>query len=217
MSPLALRLLLLSLAAGCVDAVAFVHGGAFPANMTGNSVLLALAMARGDLAAMLPCGVALLGYLVGAATGARLVQAPGHEWTRRVDLSLLLAGALLVTVTALIAATGRSYLPGLLVLTAVAMGLQSAAVQHLAIAGVSTVFVTGTLTTAITRLVSAPRGPSPDAPAWLPAASWGSYFLGALLGGLQPLALLPLRLALPGALLVLVAALGWRRSPSSSA
>ena len=52
-------LLLLSTAAGCVDAVGFLHVGVFPANMTGTTVIMALDIFH-NFADILPRVYALL-------------------------------------------------------------------------------------------------------------------------------------------------------------
>jgi uncharacterized membrane protein YoaK (UPF0700 family) len=200
-----LLLLLLSLAAGCVDALAFLHTGTFPANMTGNSVVLGLALARANFAGAELPALALLGFCLGAAASARLTLVTGRAWSGRVTLSLALAAVLLLGAAAAIGLGGHFTV--VLTLAAVAMGLQSAAVQRLGVAGVSTVFVTGTLTTAIVQLVDgrASGAPSKTTP-WLPIASWVAYFLGAIVGGLQSLLQMPLPILLPGILLLVVAA-----------
>jgi uncharacterized membrane protein YoaK (UPF0700 family) len=57
-------LVMLSLAAGCVDAVGYLGlGQIFVANMTGNTALLGQAEARAALRAV----VALVGFIVGVA------------------------------------------------------------------------------------------------------------------------------------------------------
>jgi uncharacterized membrane protein YoaK (UPF0700 family) len=57
-------LVMLSLAAGCVDAVGYLGlGQIFVANMTGNTELLGQAEARAALRAV----VALVGFIVGVA------------------------------------------------------------------------------------------------------------------------------------------------------
>jgi uncharacterized membrane protein YoaK (UPF0700 family) len=202
-------LLLLSLAAGCVDALAFLHTGTFPANMTGNSVVLGLALARANVTGAELSALALLGFCLGAAAGARLTLATGRAWSGRVTLSLAMAGALLLGAAAAIGLGGHFTVA--LALAAVAMGLQSAAIQRLGVAGVSTVVVTGTLTIAILRLVDGRASGAPAAnTAWLPAASWVAYFLGAIVGGLQSLLQVPLPILLPGILLLAVAALASR-------
>jgi uncharacterized membrane protein YoaK (UPF0700 family) len=202
-------LLLLSLAAGCVDALAFLHTGTFPANMTGNSVVLGLALARTNVTGAELSALALLGFTLGAAAGARLTQSSDRAWSRQITLTLGLAGVLLLGAAAAIG-FGEHFVLAMSV-AAVAMGLQSAAVQRLGVAGVSTVVVTGTLTTAVLRLVDGKKSGAPGASAaWLPAASWGAYFLGAIAGGLQSVLRAPLPILLPGILLLTVTALAAR-------
>jgi uncharacterized membrane protein YoaK (UPF0700 family) len=204
-------LFLLSLIAGCVDAVAFVHTGAFPANMTGNSVVLAVTLLGVGPGGALLAGAALLGFCCGAALGSRLTLAPGrdHAWSPRTSLTLLLAGLLLLGCAASVALSGPAALPLLITLTAAAMGMQSAAVLRLGVSGVATVVVTGTLTTAIMRLAGSAPAAGKDGP-WLPSLSWLAYFLGALLGALPSLLHAAWILAVPGLLLAGVALAGFR-------
>ncbi|MDB4954928.1 MAG: hypothetical protein JWO36_2497 [Myxococcales bacterium] len=193
-------LLLLSLAAGCVDARAFVSVGVFTANMTGNSVVLALALLHPDVDHVALPFLALAAFCLGVAVGARLTVTTEHTWSRGVSRAMFLAGVVMLVVATLISVTGEQ----LLVATGFAMGVQSAAVQRLGVAGVATVVVTGTLTTAITRFV-APGPGERRAGAWLPALTWIGYLAGAILGGLQTAR--ALILFLPGALLLAVAAI----------
>jgi uncharacterized membrane protein YoaK (UPF0700 family) len=61
-------LVMLSLAAGCVDAVGYLGlGQIFVANMTGNTVLLGLALGQAEARAALRAVVALVGFIVGVA------------------------------------------------------------------------------------------------------------------------------------------------------
>jgi len=199
-------LLLLSLAAGCVDAIAFVHTGAFPANMTGNSVVLGLALARANVSGVTLSGMVLVGFFLGAAGGAMLTTGASRTHLQRINLSLVIAGILLLAAAGMVEITGTTYLSWLTVTAAVAMGLQSVAVQRLGIAGVATVFVTGTFTTAIMRLIDgqkASQSPPPPSPL-LPALSWSFYFLGAILGGLESVWQTPIPIVLPGLLLITV-------------
>src|SRR5215472_15796501 len=77
-SPATLRdalVLLLAFTAGCVDAVSYLGlGHIFTANMTGNTVLLGLALGQAQWFAALRSAVALAGYLAGAAGGALLID-----------------------------------------------------------------------------------------------------------------------------------------------
>src|SRR5215212_11643581 len=75
-------LIMLSLAAGCVDAVGYLGlGQIFVANMTGNTVLLGLALGQAKGQAALRAVVALAGFIVGVGVGAVIVGPEGEEAT----------------------------------------------------------------------------------------------------------------------------------------
>ena len=79
-------LCLLAWAAGIVDAVSYLGlGRVFTAMMTGNTVLLALAIGQGESMAILRSALALAGFSVGAATGAFIVSRgrSRDEWPPR--------------------------------------------------------------------------------------------------------------------------------------
>ena len=68
-------LLALSFAAGYVDALSYLGlSRVFTANMTGNTVLLAIGLAQLDADAAVRSSVALAGFLGGAAAGAWIVE-----------------------------------------------------------------------------------------------------------------------------------------------
>src|SRR5215467_10488321 len=150
-------LLALTAAAGWIDALSYVAlGHVFTANMTGNLVLLGLAVGTGQAGGALRSVVALAGF----AAGALLASALARE------------AAVLVALAALWRA-GAGVEP-LIVLAAVGMGIQSAAVRRLAVAGVTTTFVTGTLISLMAGLA-----------ALRPASGWArqAAVLAALLAG----------------------------------
>jgi uncharacterized membrane protein YoaK (UPF0700 family) len=65
----------LSLAAGCVDAVGYLSlGQVFVANMTGNTVLLGLAIGQADGRGVMHAGTALAGFVLGGTIGAAIVE-----------------------------------------------------------------------------------------------------------------------------------------------
>jgi hypothetical protein len=92
-------LVMLSLAAGCVDAVGYLGlGQIFVANMTGNTVLLGLALGQAKGQAALRAMVGLAGFVVGVASGAA-VFGPGRErsaWPPTVTAALALELVVLV-------------------------------------------------------------------------------------------------------------------------
>lgn len=148
-------LVLLAGAAGCIDALSYLRlGNVFTANMTGNAVLLGIAAGQQATARALHSVAALAGFAVGALVGAALCgrreQSEAGRWPPRVTLALAVELIVLLAVAAGWAlaggdpAGGAEY--GLAGVLAMAMGVQSAAVQQLRVAGVATTYVTGTLT-----------------------------------------------------------------------
>ncbi|KJE20471.1 putative membrane protein [Frankia torreyi] len=180
--------LLLALASltGLVDATSFLGlGRVFVANMTGNVVLLAFALAgapglSADLSAL-----ALAGFLTGAVLAGRAGTAPalrrgrGARW-----LTVALAIQTGLIIAALIAASltseGRADRPyGIIAPLAAAMGLQHATARRVAVPEVPT----NVLTTTLTGLVIDSRlagGPGFHAPRRLAAPL--AMFTGALVG-----------------------------------
>ncbi len=204
-------LLTLAWTAGIIDAVSYLGlGRVFTAMMTGNTVLLAMAVGQGELMAVLRSALALAGFSAGAVMGA-LIVARGKtrgEWPPGVTAALAVEGILLggVTVVWQLAgparSTGMTHL--LIGLSGLAMGVQAAAVRHLGVPGVATTYVTGTLTSLMADLVgwtrslsaSSSRATSTDRPAgdapvnvnWqqrigLLTGVFLVYALGALVGG----------------------------------
>ena len=137
-------LLVMVVAAAATDTVSYLGlGKVFPANMTGNTVLLGIGLATGDLASAGRSAVALGGFVLGAAiTGA---SGHGRGWA-----SGPLFGAATEAVLVLAALFWWLIDPhpvrlALIVLLSLAMGGQSAAISRLGF-GVSTTYITGTWT-----------------------------------------------------------------------
>ncbi len=152
--------LLLTWAAGSVDAISYLGlGHVFTANMTGNTVLLGLAVGQGQGFAALRSVVALGGFALGAAIGAIVVERgpKGGEWPPAVTRAIVVEGIILAlfTITWHFSGIARSGggVYALIALSALAMGVQSAAIRHLNIPGVATTYITGTLTSSLAGLV----------------------------------------------------------------
>ncbi len=157
-------LLALTLAAGHVDALGYLAlGGVFTANMTGNTVLLGLHVSLEQGAAVVRSLVALGGFGAGLLIGALVVERRREStpWPPAVTWALGLEAAILGAFAVGFALTGpareRPELHGLILLSAVAMGIQSAAVRRLNVPGIATTYMTGTLTSAVTGLVARSR------------------------------------------------------------
>lgn len=152
--------ILLALSAGAVDAISFLGlGGAFSANQTGNVVLLGAAIGNGFSEQLLRSGAALAGYVAGVYLAARAVRdEPDGLWpgwlTRGLLVVALIEG---VVLAGWLASAGDPSLAGqaaLLGIFALAMGAQGAMVHRLGLAGVTTTYVTGTLTGFLSELAT---------------------------------------------------------------
>src|SRR5437899_1165210 len=146
-------LLALTAAAGWIDALSYTAlGHVFTANMTGNLVLLGLALGNLQAAGTARSAVALAAFAVGALLGSALTRDAAGEWPGRVTAALGIEAAALIAFAALWHVGGG--LEVLIALAAAGMGIQSAAVRRLAVAGVTTTFVTGTLTSLMAGLAA---------------------------------------------------------------
>jgi uncharacterized membrane protein YoaK (UPF0700 family) len=152
--------------------------------MTGNTVLLAIAAARGTGTDAARAGVALAGFCAGVAVGTLALRRTGR-WPRTAAATFALEALALAAMLGVWAALGRRPRLALVATAGVAMGAQSTAVRVSHASGVSTTYVTGTLTTALARLVGrlAGRPERPPAGPALPGGTWLIYALGALAGG----------------------------------
>jgi uncharacterized membrane protein YoaK (UPF0700 family) len=146
-------LLMLAVASGSADGWSYFGlAHAFVANMTGNTVLLGIAVfhLHGDLIHPL---VALLGYVPGTAAATLITRRTpeGAIWGRPISWALFAEGALLIGteaawVTMRQVPTERAGL-ALLGVVALAIGIQSGAMVQLRVTGVVTTYITGTWTT----------------------------------------------------------------------
>ena len=140
-------------AAGNVDAISYLGlGHVFTAMMTGNTVLLGLALAQGEVRAVLRSIVALVGFAAGAAAGAWIAGQDGkrEEWPPAVTGAFAVEGGTLALFSVVWHLTGPARGVGigyvLIVLSGLAMGIQAAAVRRIGVPGIATTYITGTLT-----------------------------------------------------------------------
>ncbi len=147
-SPLPL-MLALTFSTGIVDAVGYLGlDRVFTGNMTGNVVILAMALTGADGLPVVGPVLALLGFAAGAAAGGRALRRAAVGWSAATSGILSTVGACLVAVTVILAVPGLDEPRKLLVTTllGVAMGAQAAAARQLAVKDVTTVVVTSTIT-----------------------------------------------------------------------
>lgn len=159
---------LLCFIAGFVDAVGYVDlGGVFAANMTGNTVLLAMSMAQGQWANTVVYIITLASFSAGVAV-AYLLEA------RHIRVPLLIEAALIAAVAIL--APDKTIA---LIMLAAAMGLQAASMTRFGTVTISTVVVTSVIVRIVEGTIS--RNKPPDIALTMPvlAAAWLAYAIGA--------------------------------------
>jgi uncharacterized membrane protein YoaK (UPF0700 family) len=197
-------LFVLAASAGSADSWSYLGlGHAFVANMTGNTVLLGIAVFQnhGDL---LHPAIGLGCYVVGAMIGSLLAGNLHSEavWSKAISLTLMLESVLMAAAAAgwtaihLDAKHSPALRPHpnlLLGCIALAIGMQSSAMVELKIPGIVTTYITGTWTTLMSGLVRLARREQQQAPPrqklefekrlLMQAGVLSVYFLSALLTG----------------------------------
>ena len=185
-------LVLLTLTTGAVDASCFLHlGNVFSSVITGNLILLGVAGATASSSLAIHSGTALAGYSVGVLIGAPIATRrvnSGETWPLSVTVTLSAEFCVLAGFSVGWELTGGS--PGstaellLIAALAVAMGIQSAAVRELG--GMSTTYLTGTLTAVITELATRDRKPGLARSTGVIAAIVSGAVAGGLVAGHAP-------------------------------
>lgn len=152
--------LVLTWAASGVDAISYLGmGHVFVANMTGNTVLLGLSVGQGHGMAALRATAALIAFAIGVAVGAAIVERSPRRsaWPPAVTWAIAVEWVILAFFTLTwhwpgVTPTGITLFI-LIALSAVAMGIQSAAIRHLKVPGIATTYITGTLTSMVAGFV----------------------------------------------------------------
>jgi uncharacterized membrane protein YoaK (UPF0700 family) len=147
----------LTFVTGSADAMGFLAlGGAFSSVMTGNMVLFGLSVGRADAALAVTSGCAILAFVVGVLVGAGVAGAARDgdpvwpwpvTWALLVELAVFVAYAALWELT--VAHRSDDGRLALLMVSAGALGIQSSAIQRFGVSGLSSTYLTGTLTSLI--------------------------------------------------------------------
>ncbi len=145
----------LTVVTGSVDAIGLLRlGGVFTSVMTGNMVFLGIAASEHSGSIALHTGVAFAAYIIGSFLGARVAgHAPDdetHLWPRPI-VTALFVELVFIAVFAVWwelvrGAPSPDISYALLGLNATALGIQSSAVLRFGLSGLSTTYLTGTLT-----------------------------------------------------------------------
>jgi len=144
-------MLTLTFSTGIADAVGYLGlDRVFTGNMTGNVVILGMALAGGDDLPVVGPLLALGTFMAGAALAGVVLRPVEVGWTPRTTALIAAVGLLLAAITVLLVAVGAD-LPHAAQLTvtgmlALAMGMQAATARHLSVKDVTTVVVTSTIT-----------------------------------------------------------------------
>jgi uncharacterized membrane protein YoaK (UPF0700 family) len=208
----------LAVASGTTDVMAFLSlGDVFTSAMTGNTALLGIALSHGRIVPATHSLSALLGFALGASLGA----AVNHR--RRRDNAavlndvrplLLLEICCLGAFAAILTSTGvppeSTVLYGLILLSAIGMGLQGVAARHLNAPGVNTIVFTSTLISIVISLTGTLMRRAEDrnlhSDTKRQIGMFLAYAFGAIVAGILVGAVLPLLAWIP--LLAVIAALG---------
>jgi uncharacterized membrane protein YoaK (UPF0700 family) len=184
-----LGLALMALASGSTDVMAFLTlGYIFTSAMTGNVAFLAIAIGQGQLHSALLSFLALVGF-IGGVVVATALYAPGKTSVRAVlrplfalEIACLagFAGAWYVVDRSL----GGFGLDLLIVLSAVAMGIQGVAARHVNAPGINTIVFTSTLVAIVMSVTGAVVRPSVYPPVATPTLRQVLILLTYTLGGL---------------------------------
>jgi uncharacterized membrane protein YoaK (UPF0700 family) len=141
---------LMAIAAGASDALAYLAlGNVFTSAMTGNTVLLCIAVGQGRLAATLQSFTAFAAFVLGAALAAALSRAvPRENVPSRLMALFLLEIALLTLFVAVwftVDRASESVRYALIALSALAMGVQGVIARQINVPQVNTIVFTTTI------------------------------------------------------------------------
>jgi uncharacterized membrane protein YoaK (UPF0700 family) len=147
----------LTFVTGSADAMGFLAlGGAFSSVMTGNMVLFGLSAGHADAELAQTSGCAIVSFVAGVLLGARTAGTAKEGdpvWPWPVTRALLVEAVVFTGYGIVWELTVGHRSSGwqlvLLMVSAVALGMQSSAVQRFGVSGLSSTYLTGTLTSLI--------------------------------------------------------------------
>jgi uncharacterized membrane protein YoaK (UPF0700 family) len=180
-----LGLLILTMSTGCIDAVSYLAlDRVFTGNMTGNLLFIAFGIVGVGGLPLLNNALALLGFVVGAIVGSRIVGQNRKQGLPLVSRWVLGGGVVIMVALAVYWLVVGSLDPVAMVvvtaLLAFVMGAQVSAVKPVGNTDVTTIVVTSTLAN-ISRDSRLAGGKGTN---WLPRlGAIVAMFIGAAIGG----------------------------------
>jgi uncharacterized membrane protein YoaK (UPF0700 family) len=218
LGPLPPLLVILTCVTGLVDSFSYLAlGHVFVANMTGNVLLLGLALIGAPGFSATASLLALCAFAVGGLVGGRLASLLSTRRGRHLAASSVVQVAFFAVAASLVAAVGQPVPRGahsaLILMLAFAMGLQNATARSLAVPDLTTTVLTQTITA---LAADSPLGMGSHAGRRLVAVA--AMLAGAVVGGTLALHGHAVgALACATALAVAVAVAAWRSGRTSSA
>ncbi len=142
-------MLALTFSTGVIDAVGYLGlDRVFTGNMTGNVVILAMALTGADGLPIVGPLLALAAFMVGAAISGRTLRKRPAGWSERNTILFGVVGVILLgaALTALLVPHRTESLNFIVTgALGLAMGIQAGAARHIGVADVTTVVVTSTI------------------------------------------------------------------------
>lgn len=178
-------LLALSACAGAFDGMSYLRLHAFTANMTGNTVLLALWAGGRHLRDASHGVVAIAGYAAGAFLATLIARDADerHPWPSEIIAAFLLEAVCILAFAALWPLRpAEAAVLALLGLGSAAMGTQAAIAHGVHLGSSTTTAMTGTIARSSEKAAKAVKVGLHLAPVFKPA-SWVVYFCAALVVG----------------------------------
>jgi uncharacterized membrane protein YoaK (UPF0700 family) len=212
-------MLALTFSTGTIDAVGYLGlDRVFTGNMTGNVVILGMALTGADGLPIIGPVIALVLFMAGAATAGRVLRPVAVGWSHRSTTLFLVVGVILAAgaLSAFLLPADRADAVNYTITGALgyAMGMQAGAARHIGVKDVTTVVVTSTLVGLAFDSRFGQGGKQP----WLRRA--GAVILigaGAAIGALLLHVHLGLGMALAALITIIVAVLGHIGRPHSEA
>jgi len=151
-NPAALHLglmLALTFSTGVIDAVGYLGlDRVFTGNMTGNVVILGMALAGADDLPIVGPVIALVLFMLGALVAGRTLRPVAAGWSGRSTVLFTLVGVVILAAAVPLLVLENPVEPVKLAVTGalgLAMGMQAGAARHIGVKDVTTVVVTSTL------------------------------------------------------------------------
>lgn len=148
--------LLLAFVGGFADAGCYVFAGCFAGHVTGNMLLAAISIVRGQWDHAADCASAVLCFATGTFLGSLLKSEQELTDRRRLTIALGMEIALLVAAAFIGRGVGALAHHAFVILTSIGLGLQNGSFNKAGTASVRTTYITGMTTDLLGTLAKNP-------------------------------------------------------------